>query len=140
MYIKDLQTGKVRMYGYDHHDSLIVSDDGRTLSYYHLQCGDGSRYGDFRFTDEEGIIPSESDIHLKYGANLYFNIGGFATYHNINEKPLWEENREVLILTKYGKTIIGEWNARTQTFMSEGMREEDFDLWQELPEWRKIHE
>lgn len=41
MYIKDLETGKVRIYGTDKHDSLVISGDGRILSYYNLQNGDG---------------------------------------------------------------------------------------------------
>lgn len=75
MYIKDLQTGKVRKYGADRHDSLVISEDGRTLSYYNLQNGDGSRYGDYRFCDEEGKIPAETECN--YGEE-YFNIGGWG--------------------------------------------------------------
>lgn len=78
MYIKDLQTGHIRPYGSDRHDSLMISNDGRTLSYYNLQCGDGSKYGDFRFVvDEAGHIPSEDDVLMSHGAFAYFNIGGF---------------------------------------------------------------
>ena len=77
MYIKDLQTGEVRMYGTNHHDSLKVSNDGRTLSYYNLQNGDGSAYGDYRFTDEKGQTPEEDKEMAQYGAENYFNIGGF---------------------------------------------------------------
>ena len=78
MYIKDLQTGKVRLYGSNCHDSLRISEDGRTLSYENLQNGDGSKYGDYRFvTDEQGKIPSEDETYIKYGADAYFNIGGW---------------------------------------------------------------
>lgn len=56
---------------------------------------------------------------------------------DINTKPDWQENKEVLLLTKYGKTIVGEWNARTQTFMSDGWREEDFAQWKGIEEiWK----
>lgn len=77
MYIKDLETGKVRPYGTNPHDSLVISDDGRTLSYYNLQNGDGSRYGGYVFCDEEGKTPEEIDVHIEYGAAIYFNIGGW---------------------------------------------------------------
>ena len=77
MYIKDLITGKVRLYGTNKHDSLIISDDGRTLSYSNLQNGDGSQYGDYRFCDKDGLIPSEDEVLIKHGADSYFNIGGF---------------------------------------------------------------
>ena len=77
MYIKDLQTGKIRKYGTSVHDSLVISPDGRTLSYCNLQNGDGSKFGDYRFCDEEGYIPSEDETLKNYGADAYFNIGGF---------------------------------------------------------------
>ena len=76
-YIKDLQAGTVRLYGINNHDSLEISPDGLTLSYSHLQNGDGSLYGDYRFCDENGRIPSECEQYLKYGAEAYFNIGGW---------------------------------------------------------------
>jgi len=72
MYIKDLQSGKVREYGTDCHDSLRISSDGRTLTYYNLQNGDGSGCGEYRFCDENGNLPC--DIPFSEG---YFNIGGF---------------------------------------------------------------
>lgn len=78
MYIKDMQNGTVRKYGSDHHDSLQISEDGRTLSYENLQNGDGSHYGDYRFvTDENGKIPGEDLDLIAHGADAYFNIGGF---------------------------------------------------------------
>lgn len=77
MYIKNLQTGTVRPYGTNQHDSLRVSTDGKTLSYENLQNGDGSRYGDYRFCDNEGKTPEEDEVLIKHGADAYFNIGGF---------------------------------------------------------------
>lgn len=77
MWIKDMTTGKVRKYGSDHHDSLVISEDGRTLSYQHLQNGDGSLYGNYRFCEEDGTIPQDDDVLIRHGADAYFNIGGF---------------------------------------------------------------
>lgn len=77
MFIKDLLTGKVRRYGTDPHDSLVISEDGRTLSYYNLQNGDGSSYGSYVFCDDEGKIPKEIDVYIERGADIYFNIGGW---------------------------------------------------------------
>lgn len=77
MYIKDLLTGTVRAYGTNPHDSLVISEDGRTLSYYNLQNGDGSKYGNYVFCDDEGKTPSEIDVHNIYGADIHFNIGGW---------------------------------------------------------------
>lgn len=78
MWIKDLQGNVIREYGTDCHDSLKISDDGRTLSYYNLQCGDGSKYGDYRFViDENGAVPQDDFELIKYGADAYANIGGF---------------------------------------------------------------
>lgn len=76
-YIKDLTTGNVREYGADRHDSLCISESGRYLSYYNLQCGEGSAYGCYRFTDENGKTPEEDEDHNRYGEHEYFNIGGF---------------------------------------------------------------
>lgn len=88
MYIKDMTNGHIRKYGEDCHDSLVISNDGRTLSYYNLQNGDGSKYGDYRITDEEGKIPTEIEEHLRYGANIYFNIGGFKERLGVNKMQL----------------------------------------------------
>jgi len=77
MWIKDLQTGKIRKYGTNHHDALIISDDGKSLSYENLQNCETS-FGSYRFvTDESGNIPSEDKTLRRYGADAYFNIGGF---------------------------------------------------------------
>ena len=84
MWIKDMHTGKVRMYGDDVHDALQISKDGRTISYANLQNGDGSRYGEYRFvTDEEGKIPAEDETLCKYGADAYFNIGGTNEWQKV---------------------------------------------------------
>ena len=77
MYIKDLETGEVRKYGTELHDALVLSDDGRTLSYRNLQNGDGSMYGNYRICEENGEIPSEIDVCIQHGAEVYFAIGGF---------------------------------------------------------------
>lgn len=76
MFIRDNETNRVRAYGINPHDSLVISQDGSTLSYYNLQNGDGSIGGGYSFTDEDGNIPKEVE-------NLeglpFFNIGGFNT-------------------------------------------------------------
>lgn len=77
MKILDTQTGDIHEYGTDGHDSLYVSRDGRTLSYYNLQNGDGSKYGDYRFVCDDNKIPSESETADARHANVYFNIGGW---------------------------------------------------------------
>ena len=78
MYIKDNETGRVRLYGTNPHDSLKISEDGRYLTYYNLQNGDGSMGGGYSFVvDENGTIPKDDETLVKYGADAYFNIGGF---------------------------------------------------------------
>lgn len=87
MYIKDNITGQVRLYGTDCHDSLVISDDGKHLSYYNLQCGEGSKYGSYSFvTDENGTLPKDDKDLIKHGAEAYFNIGGFGDVKEILEK------------------------------------------------------
>lgn len=78
MFIKDLQSGNFRSYGLSSHDSLMISEDGRTLSYYNLQNGDGSRFGDYRFVNEKGHIPSKDEFFIEFGDGNYANIGGFT--------------------------------------------------------------
>ena len=82
MYIKDLQTGEVRLYGTNHHDALQIAEDGRTLFYENMQNGDDSRDGDYRFCDSEGTIPADDEDLRKHGADAYFNIGGFFPHEN----------------------------------------------------------
>ncbi len=80
MYIKDLTTGLVRKYGTDSHDALSISPDGRTLSYENLHNCDGSEFGNYRFTDEEGNTPEEAAEKKNIPeivVDSYFNIGGF---------------------------------------------------------------
>ncbi len=90
-YIKDLQSGNIRPYGSNHHDSLLISKDGTYLTYEHLQCGDGSIAGDkensgFVFCDDEGHTPEEDEILCKYGADAYFNIGGWENPIDVLDK------------------------------------------------------
>ena len=94
MYITDTETGITRLYGADHHDSLVKSDDGRCLHYYNLQCGEGSMFGTYVFTDELGRIPKENIDLLKYGAEDYFNIGGFGEVHMSQIEDLKAEIKE----------------------------------------------
>ena len=67
MKIKDLYNGRIHEYGSNQHDSLVISDDGRTLTYYNLQNGDGSDWGDYRF------VP---DMEVEETGEKYWNIGG----------------------------------------------------------------
>lgn len=90
MLIKDLETGSVREYGKDCHDSLAISPDGRSLSYYNLQCGEGSRYGCYRFVMEDGEVPDDSQTPDAIHAQCYFNIGGFPNVKQIRAEVLKE--------------------------------------------------
>lgn len=77
MKIKDLTTGQIFEYGSNRHHALRISADGRTLSFENLQNGDGSKYGEYRFIDDnEEKTPDE--IESEYSGECYFNIGGFG--------------------------------------------------------------
>lgn len=84
MLIKDLQSNSVFEYG-GCHDSLSISEDGRTLSYYNLQCGEGSKYGDYRFVMEDGKIPAESETADAIHGCSYFDVGGRFMPRSIEE-------------------------------------------------------
>ena len=78
MWLRDNEDGKVRQYGLNHHDALVISADGRYLYYENLQNGDGSRGGGYSFvTDEKGNTPIDDEDLQKYGAEGYADIGGF---------------------------------------------------------------
>lgn len=77
MKILDTQSGRVHEYGTDCHDSLYVSNDGRYLTYYNLQNGDGSGVGDYRFVCDDELVPAESQTADAIHAEVYFNIGGW---------------------------------------------------------------
>ncbi len=80
MKIKDLTNGEVFEYGESHHHALRISGDGMSLYFEHLQNGDGSFCGEYRFVDDfEEKIPDETETVKRYGADCYFNIGGFDT-------------------------------------------------------------
>jgi hypothetical protein len=95
MLIKDTQGEIIRKYGEDCHDSLAISSDGRTLSYYNLQNGDGSRYGDYRFVMEDGEVPLQSNTPDAIHAECYFNIGGFPSAKQIRAEALDEYHKEM---------------------------------------------
>ena len=77
MKIIDLTTGEVFEYGSDKHHALRISGDGKALTFENLHNGDGSMCGNYRFIDDcDGKIPNETECY-KYGADSYFNIGGF---------------------------------------------------------------
>ena len=66
LYIQDINSGRVFEYGKNCHDKLIISEDGRCLTYYNLQCGDGSCVGDYRFYYEKPKIETEEDKRYAY--------------------------------------------------------------------------
>lgn len=53
LYIQNMVSGRVFEYGKNCHDKLLISEDGRSLTYYNLQDGDGSCVGDYRFYYEK---------------------------------------------------------------------------------------
>ena len=120
MYIKDLQSGEVRKYGTNPHDALRVSRDGTILSYENLQNGDGSRFGDYRFCDEDGLIPEDDEVLVKYGADAYFNIGGFVEkvmYQDAERKKGEWTIKEANLL--FGMCVVNaeEWSFIRHHFM-----------------------
>lgn len=82
--IKDLQSGRQFEFGKNTHDRLIISEDGRTLSYYDLQSGDGSRYGDYRFEYEKPSV-EEYDENIAY-ADFYARMVSNENILNGGEK------------------------------------------------------
>lgn len=96
--IKDLTNGTVRDYGDDHHDSLSISQDGRYLTYYNLQNGDGSRFGEYRFVMDDEEVPEDSTTAEAMNGCCYFNVGGFQNCNkcDIPESYIQERINEEL--------------------------------------------
>lgn len=61
LYIQDVVSGRVFEYGGNCHDRLVISEDGRSLTYYNLQNGDGSCVGDYRFFYEKPLDETDFD-------------------------------------------------------------------------------
>ena len=80
--LKDLQTGRQFEFGKNTHDRLVISEDGRTLSYYNMQNGDGGRYGDYRFdyekpsVEEYGENIADADFYARMVSNENILNGG----------------------------------------------------------------
>lgn len=93
MWIKDTLTGRVHEYG-DRHDALVISEDGRYLTYENLQNGDGSMFGDYVFTDKDGNIPNDIES-IEYGRD-YADIGGKM----IKPSARWNNHEVACILAE----------------------------------------
>ena len=81
IWIRDNINGKVFEYGKDCHDSLRISEDGRYLTYYNLQNGDGSEFGSYSFVAEDCPLTleelSERTGCIEHATECFANIGGF---------------------------------------------------------------
>lgn len=64
IYVKNNLNGIIYRVGDDRHDSLII-EDGK-LSYYNLQCGEGTRFGGYSFCDKNGNTNFENDCYDNY--------------------------------------------------------------------------
>jgi hypothetical protein len=62
LYIQDVNSGTVFEYGANCHHRLVISKDGRTLSFYNLQNCDGSSVGDYRFYYEKPEDETDFDV------------------------------------------------------------------------------
>ncbi len=87
IWIRDNTNGKVFEYGKNWHDSLLISEDGRYLTYYNLQNGDGSEFGSLEkkvgysfVVDGLPLTPNELSERtgcIEHATDSYANIGGF---------------------------------------------------------------
>ena len=77
LWIRDKTTGKVREYGTNHHDSLIVDESGR-IRYLNLQNCCGSGFGP---DSEYDIVPNPDDKGMEeiYEMDGTIDIGGYHT-------------------------------------------------------------
>ena len=81
MLIKDLSSGNTREYGTNCHDSLMISQDGKSLVYYNMQCGESSQFGNYRFVLDDDEVPEESNTPEAIHCECYADIGGFKNIY-----------------------------------------------------------
>lgn len=130
MDILDLQTGQIHEYGTNGHDSLYVSEDGRCLTYYNLQNGDGSGVGDYRFVCDDGKVPGESETADARHCEVYFNIGGWY-------EPRWTPTSEMLP-EKYDSYLV-MWRRRDGEH-PDGLFYEICEYSPDEDEWERIEQ
>lgn len=92
LYIQDVVSGRVFEYGGNCHDRLLISEDGRSLTYYNLQNGDGSCVGDYRFYYEKPKIETEEDKRYAYDIDEWARM---VKHQSISEL-LAEERKKVI--------------------------------------------
>ena len=103
LYVQDIVSGRVFEYGKNCHDKLLISKDGRSLTYYNLQCGDGSCVGDYRFFYEKP--EDETDFDADEWARM-------VKHQSISEllaeerKRVVQEIRELYEKPRYNPTAI----------------------------------
>lgn len=92
LYIQDINSGRVFEYGKNCHDKLLISEDGRCLTYYNLQDGDGSCVGNYRFYYEKPKIETEEDKRYAYDINEWARM----VKHQSIKELLAEERKKVV--------------------------------------------
>lgn len=100
IYIQNMVSGRVFEYGKNCHDKLLISEDGRSLTYYNLQDGDGSCVGDYRFYYEKPKIETEED---KRNACDIDEWARMVKHQSISELLAEERNKVVQQLRELAK-------------------------------------
>ncbi|MGN0489360.1 MAG: hypothetical protein ACI4HO_08880 [Ruminococcus sp.] len=78
LYIRDNTNGKVREYGTDSHDTLVLQEDG-SIHYYNLHNGTGTQYPaeGYTFSLSDGSDPRTlGEDYIEHGAEPFLDIGG----------------------------------------------------------------
>ena len=88
IYIQNMVSGRVFEYGKNSHDKLLISEDGRSLTYYNLQDGDGSCVGDYRFYYEKP--KNEIDFDADEWARIVKHQSIKELLAEERKKVLWE--------------------------------------------------
>lgn len=119
LYIQDINSGRVFEYGKNCHDKLLISEDGRCLTYYNLQDGDGSCVGDYRFYYEKPKIETEEDKRYAYDIDEWARM----VKHQSISQLLAEERKKVVqeIKEKFKENLIDwyedEENANKELYL-----------------------
>lgn len=123
LYIQDINSGRVFEYGKNCHDKLLISEDGRCLTYYNLQDGDGSCVGDYRFYYEKPKIETEEDKRYAYDIDEWARM---VKHQSISEL-LAEERKKVIERIRDLAEIYTEPSAKGFDFETYILTEENLN-------------
>ena len=104
LWIKDKCTGRVREYGSNHHDCLIVDRYGR-IKYYNLQNGGGTGFG---ADSEYEFVPDPEDEFLReiFSVDGTIDMGGYHTDAELRKMRISQKKMDKMLCKSMRKDHV----------------------------------